>query len=79
MVARSRKVLPVFSNYSRGIRAIPKSSASSELTFSAAGNIVTALRYNPDEDDPASDPVPTQLEVPKEANVNQQRTIRVRS
>lgn len=42
------KTLPLLSHYAKGILAIPASSASSERTFSAAGNIVTAQRYNLD-------------------------------
>lgn len=42
------KTLPLLSHYAKGILAIPASSASSERTFSAAGNIVTAKRYNLD-------------------------------
>lgn len=42
------KILPILSHFAKGILAIPASSASSERTFSAAGNIVTAQRYNLD-------------------------------
>ena len=42
------KVLPLLSHFAKTILAIPASSASSERTFSAAGNIVTAQRYNLD-------------------------------
>ena len=42
------KVLPLLSHFAKATLAIPASSASSERTFSAAGNIVTAQRYNLD-------------------------------
>ena len=40
--------LPLLSHFAKQILCIPASSASSERTFSAAGNIVTAKRYNLD-------------------------------
>jgi len=42
------KTLPLMSSIAKGLLAIPASSASSERCFSAAGNIVTAQRYNLD-------------------------------